>query len=482
MAKTVPEERNPTRVWAGLGVLVAVLAGVVVWSLPGDDPTTGADAGAEDAAIEAAADARPAPRATGALERLPEATCEIALLTDKTPDDLKKVDAEAIEKLLDARTCGDGCELVKRALRDKKTLELDVTTAEQFILPPKEAFEAMGPTLTAAERESIERRPNLLVVRTRGAPSVDQIAARTCFTAAAAAGSALGAIVYDETVRRFETPAQLAQHAIVAAPGKPVFVPRQIAVQLYKHDDGTARLVTLGMARFGAPDFVVRGATLDDGPQVANAINVVAWHAAALETHLPFTVTLADVSQVTGLEGDKLSKDPAASRPLRLEVIDADRAEGDPENDIVELVPPGGATPEGWSDALAALYGDAPQVVRAVDEAALEAAAQRARASLPRALDRFRAGDGALYVKGPFPIPLREDAGPSGFEWLWIEVASCDAKACAGTLSNSPGYATNLAAGKPATVERPKVADWLLRQRDGGTAGGESIRILAKRP
>ena len=30
-------------------------------------------------------------------------------------------------------------------------------------------------------------------------------------------------------------------------------------------------------------------------------------------------------------------------------------------------------------------------------------------------------------------------------------------------------------------VEREKVADWMLRQRDGGTAGGTSIQILEAR-
>jgi uncharacterized protein YegJ (DUF2314 family) len=95
---------------------------------------------------------------------------------------------------------------------------------------------------------------------------------------------------------------------------------------------------------------------------------------------------------------------------------------------------------------------------------------------------RFEAGEGTLYVKGPFPIPeaSRPDGGAKD-EWMWIEASACDAKGCSGVLSNTPGYATNLAAGKPVTVARDKAADWLMRLKDGGTAGGESIKALQKR-
>jgi uncharacterized protein YegJ (DUF2314 family) len=106
----------------------------------------------------------------------------------------------------------------------------------------------------------------------------------------------------------------------------------------------------------------------------------------------------------------------------------------------------------------------------------------RARKDLPSAVKRFEAGEGALYVKGPFPIPeaSRGDGGAKE-EWMWIEASSCNARSCTGPLSNTPGYATNLAAGKPATVARDKTADWMLKLKDGGTAGGDSIHALQRR-
>jgi len=113
-----------------------------------------------------------------------------------------------------------------------------------------------------------------------------------------------------------------------------------------------------------------------------------------------------------------------------------------------------------------------------VDDCAaeLEKVAAKAKKDLPDAIKRWKAGDGELFVKGPF------DAGDAGTEYMWIEATGCDAKTCNGILANDPGYASNLAQGKPASVAKDKTADWMLRLKDGGTAGGESIRVLTKKP
>ncbi len=64
---------------------------------------------------------------------------------------------------------------------------------------------------------------------------------------------------------------------------------------------------------------------------------------------------------------------------------------------------------------------------------------------------------------------------------MWIEATSCEERTCAGTLSNTPGYATNLAAGKTTAVDRTKIVDFLLRSRDGTETGGASIKLLETR-
>ena len=466
--------------WAALVVLVAGLVGLVVWALPpGQDSVVDSDAAH---ALEATGtpgldDARAAAkqRKAGALERLPESTCELAILTDKTDAQLKAIEATS---LVDPKWCGAACDRVKALAADKERVELEVTKADDYILPPKESYETVAPTLTPAEREQIEKRTALLVVKVHAKTDNTQIAARTCFALSAAAATSLGdAFVYDEAGRKIETAAQFREKVITSAADQPAFVPKHVSIQIYKSDDGAARLTTHGMIRFGSPDFVVRGVSMGEGNAVANVVNAVAAKATAIQADLPFTITLTDVARITGRSPNRLVADPETSKPLVLEVVEAERVEGDADNDLVELVPPGGSVPEAWSEALAALFGEHAQIVATGMDKELEGAAVEARASMPRAIERFQAGEGTLLVKGPFTIPTRD----GGVEWMWIDALSCNAKACAGTLTNSPGYATNLAAGKTTVVDREKTVDWLLRFRDGGTTGGSSIEILEAR-
>jgi uncharacterized protein YegJ (DUF2314 family) len=211
-------------------------------------------------------------------------------------------------------------------------------------------------------------------------------------------------------------------------------------------------------------------------------MNAVASYAASTRTEVPITVTLGDAARIAGRTPAELAKSSEASRPIGLDTVDAERIEGDPENEMLELVPHGGATREAWTAALMELFGETARVVFAGADKELDAIATRARRDLPGAVKRFEAGEGSLFVKAPFPIPsdARIDGGASE-EWMWMEVSSCDTASCAGLLSNTPGYATNLASGNEVKVERARAADWLLRLRDGGTTGGDSIKALRKR-
>lgn len=472
----------------GLGALAALVVGLgaIVWlALPKQDG--GSPAGDAGAALTDAAGSRASgPRGEGAkatLERLPEASCELAVLTDKPEIDVAKIaHAEVVAKLLDSRHCGATCDALRKIIVDHDRFEIEVMKSEDYILPPKDSYETIGATLTTAERASIATRGSTIVIRTRGVATIDQLPARTCYAATAAVSESLSGLVYDEVARRIESTSQLTQKVITAPMGQNVFSPRHISVQLYRQDDGTARLLTLGMVRFGSPDFSMRGASMELGPSLANVLNVAASAAAAVKTELPIVVSLADVARVAGHPQEALAKDPKAARPVSLDTTDAERVEGDPENEMLELVPRGGATREAWASVVTELFGDTPRTVFASFDKELEGIAARARRDLPLAVKRFDAREGALFVKGPFPIPdeSRSDGGATE-EWMWVEVSSCDAKSCAGVLSNTPGYATNLAAGKPVKVAREKLADWMMRLEDGGVLGGDSVKALQKR-
>ncbi|MDB4937969.1 MAG: hypothetical protein JWP87_4941 [Labilithrix sp.] len=473
----------------GLGALAALVVGlgVVVWlAMPKDsDLAAAADAGPSSALGGEGGAARrdESGKPSGTLERLPEASAELAVLTDKPEVEVAAVaSAEAIAKMLDTRHCGATCDALRKVMTDRDRFEVEMTKSEDYILPAKDSYETIAAGLTHAERASITTRGSTVVIRTRGSSTIDQLPARLAFAATYAVAEALSGLVYDEVVRRIETPEQLAQRVITVPLGQNVFTPRHISVQLYRQEDGTARLLTLGMVRFGSPDFTMRGSSMEAGPPLANVLNAAASWAASAKTELPVVVTLADVARVSAHAPEDLAKDPNASSPIRLDALDTERIEGDPENEMLELVPHAGATRAAWDSVVAELFGATPKVVFATFDKELEAIAVRARKDLPGAVKRFEAGEGALFVKGPFPIPeaSRFDGGAKD-EWMWIDVSACDAKGCNGTLSSSPGYATNLSAGKPVAVEKSKTADWLLKLKDGGTTGGESIKALQRR-
>ena len=477
------ERRDFDRVGLGaLALLVVGLAFVVYLALPKDGDARNTQDGGPWSALGVEGGEAVVPRSAGALSLLGEASVELAVLSDKPEVDVAKfATGEAIAKLLDVRHCGGACDAVKKRMLDHEHFEVEVLRSEDYILPPKDSYATIGPGLTLSERASIDQRATTVVIRSRGPVTIEQLPARAAFAATAAVAEALSGLVYDEVVRRIETSAQFAQHIVTAPLGQNVFSPRQISVQLYRQDDGTARLLTLGMVRFGSPDFSIRGAPMELGPSLANVMNVVASDAAAARTELPL-VTLAEVSRVAARTPDQLARDPRSSSPIHLEAAPAERTEGDPENEMLELLPRGGATREGWTSAMTELFGETPRVVFIGADKELDAVAVRARRELPAAVKLFEGGKGALYVKGPFPIPqgARIDGGGSD-EWMWVQVTSCSSKSCAGLLSNTPGYATNLAAGKPVSVEHAKTADWVLRLADGGTAGGESIKVLERR-
>lgn len=478
---TDPKRATPGRhgPWL-LGLLVLGLAGLVIWSLPKGPPADATDGGAPDGS-------RPRPSfedevSRGRLPRV-EANAEFAILTNEREARLRTMTtAAAIADKLDVRYCGIACDAVRTALLDKNAFEVEIRTSEDWILPPKDTMDVVAPGLSPSERAHVHDNTWVVVVRAHGPPSIDQVPARTGFAAAAIVADMLGGLVYDEVRRRIEKPAAFREHVITVPIGTSVFAPDHVVVQLYTHDDGLARAVTLGMNRFGSADFVARGSAVSDGPLLVSVLDAVAAKATGGEVDVPVKVTLADVAKGTGRKIDELSKEPSSSLPVAFDVAKPERAGGDPDNDLVEIVPSDGATPAGWASATTRLFGASARVIVAssVDPELLRIG-EDARRSLDTALAAHRSGEGPLYVKAPFPAA---DGGTNDGglqEWMWIEVTSCDPKTCVGKLTNTPTYATQLTLGSSTKVERRAIGDWMLRLQDGGASGGRSVRVLGGR-
>jgi uncharacterized protein YegJ (DUF2314 family) len=64
---------------------------------------------------------------------------------------------------------------------------------------------------------------------------------------------------------------------------------------------------------------------------------------------------------------------------------------------------------------------------------------------------------------------------------MWVEVKGVDGSTIAGTLANSPALIPDLKQGAPVRGQRKDLEDWLLKLPDGGSEGGETIKILEKR-
>jgi uncharacterized protein YegJ (DUF2314 family) len=366
-------------------------------------------------------------------------------------------------------------------MTDEDAFEVDFMTAEDLILPPREMLDTVAMGLTPSERDAIASKTNAAIIRVTGNIDPNQMAARTAWATAAVLAEALQGFTYDEACRRIETKDETLAHAITVPLGQPVFSPRQIMVQLYRQEEGTERMLSFGMVRFGAPDLVIRGASMNSGPLLSNVLNAAAAQLIAGQKQGPLTITLDDVAKITGKKPAELNPNPSDARPVVLDLMNTDREDAEPDF-LAELVPNNGASRENWDLALASLFGAPPSVTTHADDKELGDVAKRARETLPAAIKRFQRGDGTFYVKGPFTIAedSRVDGGPTT-EQLWVNVVSCDDKLCTGMLSNEPTYATNVAPGKTTSVKRSETVDWMLQQRDGGSAGGESIKLLRAR-
>ena len=250
-----------------------------------------------------------------------------------------------------------------------------------------------------------------------------------------------------------------ATHARLRAVREPIagaaFAARHIAIELRREPDGTARLATLGMSRFGAPDLVLRGAPLNSGPLLVDVLEEAAGAIAAGRTALPIRVG----SNVPGSDGGASAALAAfAASPLAL------TPDGEAD-DRVELVPSGAsqeATREEWDALASKLAGSAP----APDP-------PPSSTDFPAALSRLERDGGELFVLSPFAIADDDrEAGGPGVAWLWMKVATCDATACTGALSSRPRFASNVAAGRTSRVLRAKIVDYLLYATTGAVVGG----------
>ena len=290
----------------------------------------------------------------------------------------------------------------------------------------------------------------------------DALAARAGFAATSVLATALHGLVYDETLHRIEDARRFAGHAITVPFGTSVWRLDRVNVVLYEQDDGAARLLTLGMRRFGAPDVEVEGASMNASHAMGTLVDRVA-------------------EQSPTAPHERRSRSPMA-RPPSATSSRLLTTRGTPTTSCCASRPWVRTTPGPTTALVAQSSGECHGVVDAPDSAELAAVAERARAALPGVLEAYareRSSGATLLVKLPFGTTSPDGAATDGaaLEWMWVAVTGVNNAGIAGTLANTPVYAANLRSGSPVNGRLADVADYVFNRADGGKQG-ESIRVL----
>jgi uncharacterized protein YegJ (DUF2314 family) len=390
-----------------------------------------------------------------------------AVLTPASEAEVKsRLVRDALARGVAWDVCGDGasCTAVRAVVLDPHAMTLETRRVADWGMPSGEALETMTASLTAAEKQTLPSLSRVILVTARSPVTRDALAARAGFAATSVLATTLRGLVYDETLHRIEDPRTFAGHAITVPLGASAWRLDRVNVVLYEQDDGTARLLTLGMRRFGAPDVEVEGASMNASHAMGTLVDRVAEQLAAGATRAP--VALADGGEA----------------PIG-DLVEAPHHEGDPDNIVLRLVPVGAHDPRAYDALVARVFGRIDGVVDAPDSAELVAVAERARAALPGVLDAYareRSSGATLLVKLPFRATSPDGATTDGaaLEWMWVAVTGVDDAGIAGTLANTPVYAADLRSGSPVEGRLADVADYVFERADGGKQGGESIRVL----
>ncbi len=415
-------------------------------------------------APDTAAPSSTASAATGShpITRPPDATAEFGVLTDRSKEQLANIIApNTLGALLEPRHCGpkSACDAVRALVADRERVDVSLAAADDWGVPDQASLEFVAKSLSPQDRATVHKRQRVVVVRAHGKATPEHLVARAGFALTAAIAERVKGLVYDETVRRIETADQFASHSITTPLGDSVFREDRVVIQLYEQENGTSRLLSLGMRRFGAPDLEIRGAQPGTSRSLGNAMNAVAARLTSGAGEAPLIV--------------------APGKSATIDLVVPPHQEGDPDNTVVRIVPPGGANVKGYDDLAMSLFGTAEHLVEQTDDAALVAAKDRAARAFPRIVSQWNKWPQprpSLLVKLPFSI-----AGDAGIEWMWVDVKSVDDATITGALANSPAYITDLKGGSTVRGRRKDVYDYLLKLPDGGTEGGETIRILEGR-
>jgi hypothetical protein len=390
------------------------------------------------------------------LKRPPSSVMEVGVLTDRSEADLQLLLArDVIGTLVDSAFCGDeaACDAVRATIRDEHTTSLTVVDASVWGLD-KVDVDASARGLTAAQMASVKRFPRVVAVRVATATGPKQLALRAATAAAAAIAQRTGGIVWDQLLGRMETASAFARHVVTTPLGASVFRPDRMELLYQPKGEGVVRVLTAGLSRWGAPDVEVSGVPTAAAGRMAEIVLGVAAAIADGATSGPIVLSRDDLGRARGEAYPTDAGLPPSAR-VEIDVVASHPENGDPNDFMARIVPPGAEGPIGALDLAERFFG--PVLAAAATSDALEARRKQAQGKLGAALKRWggaQDGGSKLLVMLPFPIP-----GDAGVESMWIEVTKLDARTVTGKLTDDPLGATDVKRGDEVTRPRSDVED-----------------------
>jgi uncharacterized protein YegJ (DUF2314 family) len=302
---------------------------------------------------------------------------------------------------------------------------------------------------------------------------------------AADLADSVGGFVWDQATREVYTVAAFRAARVETWQGDVPDVQRHFTIHYYATGDGRHRAITLGLEKLGLPDLVIQDVPQRSATPASTLMNVLAQLLVEGASIGPGGRVVVDLASIAHAGARERASSDLLGKPARratLDLVMAEREEGDPDNRLVELrfaAHQGATEVERLLAALDALFGSQDDAtLRPTDDPELAAVTRRVQAKLPELAAMFRKGlplNDRFLVKAPF------DTDDGSVEWMWISVNTWPGDVLVGHLENDPFSIAALKAGARVEVKQSSVADYIWNKADGSQEGGESIPILRRR-
>jgi hypothetical protein len=403
----------------------------------------------------------PSSTATPLPVRRPVASvAEFGVLTARSDDDLERhVDLPSLALRVTPDLCGEeaACDAVRTTLRDVMLTTVEVLDSSTWSLE-KVDVDATARGLTAKEKATVARLPNVVVVHVTTPTGPKELALRAAIAGAAAIARDIGGVVWDQLLARLEGARTFASHAVTTPLDASAFRPDRVELLYEPKAEGVVRVLTAGLSRWGAPDVEAVAVPTAASARMAEVVLAVAEAIADGATTQPLVLSRDDVARARGQAYPVDAGFPAA-KPVEVEVVTAHPENGDPNDFMARIVPSAGEGPIGYLDLAERFFG--PVLAASPDNDVLAFRRGKAQGKLAAAVTAWeaqKAGGARLLVLLPFPIP-----GDAGVESMWIDVTRSDARTLTGKVMDDPLGATDVKRGDEVTRPRTQVEDVELR-------------------